>query len=74
MTFKTSLCFQCLFWTCFCLTGCCFCCCAFCCCNCCCGKCKPKLDDMEDIPDVAEFEGAEEDDDGPVNNPMTRFE
>jgi len=49
--------FQCLFWSCCLLTGCYFCCCGFCCCCCfCCGKWKPKVDEEEEFPDVAEFE------------------
>lgn len=53
---------QCLMLGIFCLSGCCCgCCCCCCCCfNFCCGKCAPELKDMEDIPDVAEFEDAED--------------
>jgi len=55
---------QCLLVGIFCLSGCCCgCCCCCCCCfNFCCGKCAPELKDMEDIPDVAEFEDEEDDD------------
>ena len=54
---------QCLLLGIFCLSGCCCgCCCCCCCCfNFCCGKCAPELKDMEDIPDVAEFEDEEDD-------------
>lgn len=37
------------------LSGCCCCCCCFLCCNCCCGKCKPKMDDDTDLPDVGDL-------------------
>ena len=55
---------QCLMLSIFCLSGCCCgCCCCCCCCfNFCCGKCAPELKDMEDIPDVAEFEDEEDED------------
>ena len=57
--------FQCIFYSCCLLTGC-FCCCCFCfCCFCCCGKCQPKINEDEEYPDVAEFEGADEDDEVP---------
>lgn len=61
MTFSSGW-FQCLFWSCFCLSGCCCgCCCCFCFCfGFCCGKCKPKVDEDEQFPDLAEFEGEED--------------
>ena len=64
---------QCLMLSIFCLSGCCCgCCCCCCCCfNFCCGKCAPELKDMEDIPDVAEFED-EEDEDVVTEQPGTR--
>lgn len=52
--------FQCLFWSCCILTGCYGCCCCFCCFCMCCGKCAPKMPEDEEVPDVAEFEGDDE--------------
>lgn len=57
--------FQCLFWSCFALSGCCCCCCLCCCCNCCCGKFAPKIDEADDMPDLAEFEGNSDNEDSP---------
>lgn len=63
--------FQCLFWSCCLLTGCYFCCCGFCCCCClCCGKWKPKVDEDDEVPDVAEFEN----DDVVTEQPTTSSE
>jgi len=57
----SSKAFQCLFWSCCLLTGCFFgCCCGCCCCCFCCGKWKPKVDDEDEVPDVADFEDAED--------------
>ena len=66
----TSPWMQCLMLSIFCLSGCCCgcCCCCCCCCNFCFGKCAPELKDMEDIPDVTEFEGADAEDDDVVTN------
>jgi hypothetical protein len=60
--------FQCLIIATCCLTGCCCCGCFCCCFNFCCGKCKPELPDDEDTPDLAEFEGADEEEEGVVTS------
>jgi len=49
-------------------TGCYFCCCLCCCFCCCCGKCKPKMDEEEDMPDVGDLEDDEEEE---KNEPVT---
>jgi len=51
--------FKALFGVCCLITGCYCCCCFLCCCFCCCGKCKPKMEDEEDLdmPDVGDLEG-----------------
>jgi len=51
-------------------TGCYFCCCLFCCCCCCCGKCKPKMEEEEDMPDVGDLADDEEEEekDEPVTS------
>ena len=56
--FYSSKWFQCLFLSCFCLSGCCFGCFCMCCCFCCCcGKCGPKIpEDGKDFPDLSEFQ------------------
>lgn len=54
--------FQCLFASCFIFSGFCFgCCCCCCCCCFCCGKCKPKVPEDSEFPDLADFQGEEED-------------
>lgn len=60
--FYSSKWFQCLFLSCFCLTGCCFGCFCMCCCFCCCcGKCGPKVpEDGKDFPDLSEFQGEDD--------------
>jgi len=65
--------FKALFGVCCLVTGCYFCCCCLCCCFCCCGKCKPKMEDEEDLdmPDVDDLEGEAEGEDaekGPVTS------
>merc|ERR1711944_68023 len=53
--------FQCLFASCFILSGFCFgCCCCCCCCCFCCGKCKPKVPEDSEFPDLADFQGEED--------------
>jgi len=65
--------FQCLFFSCCILTGCCFgCCCGCCCCCFCCGKCKPKdMGEDGEFPDIAEFEGDDDEQDKAEQEPVT---
>jgi len=64
MTFSSGW-FQCFFWSCCLLTGCFFggCCCCCCCFGFCCGKCAPKAPSEDDIPDLADIEGDEDEED-----------
>jgi len=65
--------FKAVFGVCCLITGCYCCCCFLCCCFCCCGKCKPKMEDEEDLdmPDVDDLEGeadVEDEEKGPVTS------
>lgn len=57
------------------ITGCWCCCCFLCCCNCCCGKCKPKVDEFEETPDLGDLDdedgNAESDDDVVTEQPSS---
>jgi len=60
--FFQSTWFKALFGTCCLLTGCYFCCCCLCCCFCCCGKCAPKMEEEDEVPDVADLQDEDVDD------------
>jgi len=69
--FFQSTWFKALFGVCCLVTGCYFCCCCLCCCFCCCGKCKPQDIDEEDLPDVADLQDPDTEENGEGKGPVT---